>query len=92
MQDFELNFLLRPHLVCGIGIPLGKWIVIIGNEDQWNGIIIPIPQFGDNTYFTIRIVSKLLRNSHNFLFFKKTQILKKKKKKYLNLFEMIDVE
>jgi hypothetical protein len=29
-------------LVCGIGIPLRKEIVIIGNEEEWNEIIIPI--------------------------------------------------
>jgi hypothetical protein len=33
----------RPRLVYGMDIPLGKWIVITGNEEEWNGIIIQIP-------------------------------------------------
>jgi hypothetical protein len=34
---------LRFRLVRGIGIPLRKEIVIIGNEEEWNEIIILIP-------------------------------------------------
>jgi hypothetical protein len=52
-------------------IPLRKRIVITGNEEVWNEIIILIPSFCNNTYATIGIDSKLLKKLHNFLFFKK---------------------
>jgi hypothetical protein len=34
---------LMSRLVCRISIPLGKLIVIIENEEEWNRIIILIP-------------------------------------------------
>jgi hypothetical protein len=37
----HLKDILRPRLVCGMGISLGKRIGIYGNKRGWNGIIIP---------------------------------------------------
>jgi hypothetical protein len=45
------NFLtgsLRPRLVRGMSIPLGKWITIPWNRWRWNEITIPILLFGCN--------------------------------------------
>jgi hypothetical protein len=44
----ETFILLRPRLVCGMSIPLGKRITIPGNRWRWNGITIPILLLGCN--------------------------------------------
>jgi hypothetical protein len=40
---------IRPRLVRGMVILLGKWIAIPRNRRRWNEIVIPILLFGCNT-------------------------------------------
>jgi hypothetical protein len=37
-----MSISLRHRLICEMGIPLKKRIVITGNKKEWNEIIIPI--------------------------------------------------
>jgi hypothetical protein len=39
-ENWVFKISLRPYLVCGMCIPLGKGIVISRNWGEWNGIII----------------------------------------------------
>lgn len=58
---YQRNERSRPRSVRRMGISLETRIVIMLNKEWLNEIVILIPQFGDKTYSTIRIDSKLLK-------------------------------